>query len=88
VRLTAGKLYVLGLLAFGIITGLAVAKIPALAVVPIPAFTLPLIASLIADLALMPLGRAGRIEPLTMEQRLIGVVGASLVATGVLALLT
>jgi hypothetical protein len=34
----------------------------------------------------MPLGRAGRIEPLTMEQRAIGVVGAALIATGILEL--
>ena len=85
--MSAGKLYVLGLLAFGVLAGLAVARFPALNVLPVPAFTLPLIASLVADLVMMPLGRAGRIEPLTMEQRAIGVVGAALIATGILELL-
>ena len=80
--MSSGKLYVLGLLAFGVLAGLAVARFPALNVLPVPAFTLPLI----ADLVLMPLGRAGRIEPLTMEQRAIGVVGAALIATGILEL--
>jgi hypothetical protein len=83
---SAGKLYVVGLLAFGVLAGLAVARLPALNVLPVPAFPLPLIASLIADLVLMPLGRSGRIEPLTMEQRAIGVVGAALIATGILEL--
>jgi hypothetical protein len=81
---SAGKLYVVGLLAFGVLAGLAVARLPALNVLPVPAFTLPLIASLIADLVLMPLGRSGRIEPLTT--RAIGVVGAALIATGILEL--
>jgi hypothetical protein len=56
--------------------------VPALEVVPVPAFTLPLFASLVIDLVLMRLGRGGRVAPLTMEERGIGVLGSALIALG------
>ena len=83
--MNAGYLLVTALLAFGVLAGIAIAKVPALEVVPVPAFTLPLIASLVADLVLMRLGRAKGIGPLTMEERGIGVLGSALIAFGVAA---
>jgi hypothetical protein len=83
--MNVGRTFVAALLAFGVLAGIAIAKIPALEIVPVPAFTLPLIASLVADLLLMPLGRAGRIAPLTMEERGIGVLGSALIAFGAAA---
>ena len=77
-----GRYFVAALLAFGVVAGVAIAKVPALEAVPVPALTLPLIASLLADLVLMRLARAGRIAPLTMEERGIGVLGSALVALG------
>ena len=83
--MNAARLFVAALLVFGVLAGIAIAKIPALEVVPVPAFTLPLIASLVADLVLMRLGRAKGIAPLTMEERGIGVLGSALMAFGVAA---
>ena len=82
-----GRYFVIGLLAFGLIAGFAVARLPQLQLLPVPALTLPLILSFIVDLALMPFVRDGRVAPLTMEERALGVIGAALVATGVLAVL-
>lgn len=81
-----GRYFVVGLLALGVVTGFAVARIPQLQVLPVPAFTLPLILSFIIDLALMPFVRDGRVEPLRMEERGLGVIGAALIATGVVEL--
>ncbi|HEX8168838.1 MAG TPA: hypothetical protein VF601_24005 [Beijerinckiaceae bacterium] len=83
--MNVGRLFVAALLAFGVLAGIAIAKVPALEVVPVPAFTLPLIASLVIDLVLMRLGRAKGIAPLTMEERGIGVLGSALIAFGVAA---
>ncbi|HEX8663407.1 MAG TPA: hypothetical protein VF744_05195 [Beijerinckiaceae bacterium] len=83
--MTTAHIFVAALLAFGVLAGIAIAKIPALEVVPVPAFVLPLIASLVVDLVLMRLGRAKGIAPLTMEERGIGVLGSALIAFGVAA---
>ena len=83
--MNAGRIFIAVLLAFGVLAGIAIAKVPALEVVPVPAFTLPLIASLVIDLVLMRLGRAKGIAPLTMEERGVGVLGSALIAFGVAA---
>ena len=81
-----GRYFVGGLLLFGVVAGLLVASSPALRNLPIPALIWPLIVALVADLALMPLVRDGRVHPITMEQRAIGVIGSGLIITGILAL--
>ena len=83
--MNAGRIFVAALLAFGVLAGIAIAKVPALEVVPVPAFTLPLVASLAIDLILMRVGRVGRGTPLTVEERGIGVLGSALIAFGVAA---
>ena len=81
-----GRYFVLGLLAFGVIVGLVLARVPQLQALPVPAFTLPLMLSFAVELALMPLVRHGRVQPLSMAERALGVIGAALIATGILEL--
>ena len=81
-----GRYFIVGLLAFGVIVGLALLNFPQLQAIPVAAFTLPLALSFVVDLALMPLSRQGRVAPLTMEQRFIGVLGAALIAIGIVEL--
>ena len=81
-----GRYFVVGLLVSGVAIGFAVARAPQLQLLPVPALTLPLILSFIIDLALMPFVRDGRVEPLKMEERGLGVIGAALIATGIFEL--
>jgi hypothetical protein len=83
-----GRHFIVGLLAFGVVVGLVVAHLPALAALPVPAFTLPLLLSFLVEVALMPFVRDGRVRALTMEERGLGVIGAALIATAILALTT
>jgi hypothetical protein len=80
-----GRYFIVGLLVFGAIVGLVVAGSPRLRDSPIPPFIWPVALALIIDLALLPLARAGRIEPITMNERAIGVIGAAIVITAILA---
>ena len=81
-----GRIFVAGMLAFGVVIGLVVAATPDWRDLPVPPFAWPLIAALVIDIALLPLIRQGRVEPLTMEQRAMGVIGAALIYTVILAL--
>ena len=80
-----GRWFIGGLWAFGLVSGLAVAGSASLRALPIPSLAWPLAAALLADLALMPLAREGRIAPLTMNERAVAVIGAALIHTLVLA---
>jgi hypothetical protein len=82
----AGTWFIVGLLAFGVVSGFVVAASPTLRGLPLPSLVWPLAASFLADLALLPAARAGRIEPITFNQRAIGVVGGTLAHMAVLAL--
>ena len=82
-----GRIYVVGLLAFGIAAGLGIATTPALRALPVPAFAWPLLVSLIVDVALLPLVREERVQPLTMEQRAVGVIGSALIIIAITALI-
>ena len=77
--MTSGRLFILGLLAFGVAAGLVVATVPAARSLPVPSIAWPLVASLLADLALMPLVKEGRVAPITMNERAVGVIGAAIV---------
>lgn len=83
---STGRLFIAGLWAVGLGTGLALARAPESLPLPTPALTVPLVAALLADLALMPAMRAGRIGPVTMTDRALGVIGAGLIALAVSAL--
>ena len=84
--MTSGRLFILGLLAFGVAAGLVVATVPAARSLPVPSIAWPLVASLLADLALMPLVKEGRVAPITMNERAVGVIGSALVIAAFAAL--
>ncbi len=76
--------FIAGLWAFGAVSALAVARVPALGALPVPGLLLPLALSLLVDIATMPLVRQGRLEALTINDRAIGVIGAGLLHTLIL----
>jgi hypothetical protein len=80
-----GRYFIVGLLVFGAIVGLVVAGSPRLRESPIPPAIWPVAVALLLDLALLPLARSGRIEPITMNERAIGVIGAAVIVTAILA---
>ena len=84
--MTSGRLFILGLLAFGVVAGLIALNVPAARALPVPSVAWPFVVALLADLALMPLVRNGRIAPITMNERFVGVLGSALIITALLAL--
>ena len=84
---STGRLFILGLWAVGLGTGLVLAFAPHLLPLPTPILTVPLLAALAADLALMPAARAGWITPITINDRAIGVIGGGVIAIAVSAIL-
>ena len=85
--MTSGRLFILGLLAFGVAARPSVvATVPAARSLPVPSIAWPLVASLLADLALMPLVKEGRVAPITMNERAVGVIGAAIVIAAFAAL--
>jgi hypothetical protein len=79
------RLFVGGLWAVGLVTGLILVRAPDLIPLPTPALSVPLVAALLVDLAMGPLVRAGKAEPLTMTQRAIAVIGAAGIGTAIAA---
>jgi hypothetical protein len=75
------RLFIGGLWALGLLTGLVLVRAPDLIPLPTPALSVPLIAALLVDLAIGPLVRAGRAEPLSMTHRAIAVIGAATIGT-------
>jgi hypothetical protein len=74
------------MLGFGVVAGLLVLTIPQVRSWPVPTIAWPLIVALLVDLALLPLVRDSRVEPLTMNERAAGVIGSALIITAILAL--
>ena len=83
-----GYAFIAGIWVVGALTGLVLGRAPATIPhwVPTPALTVPLVAGFIVDIALRPATERGRIFPLTMNERAIGVIGAALIAAGASAL--
>ena len=81
------RLYIAGLWLVGLVTGLVLMRAPNLAL-PVPALTSPLVAALLIDLLMMvPALRESRLAEITMQDRMIGVIGAGLIATVTTAML-
>jgi hypothetical protein len=78
-----GRLFIAGMAAVGVVTGLLTARLPWLAEYGVAVLAVPLAASLLVDLVTLPMVQRGRLAPLTMEQRFIGVIGAALLALAV-----
>ncbi|HEV2558008.1 MAG TPA: hypothetical protein VGU45_05230 [Microvirga sp.] len=85
--MTINRLYIAGMLAFGVVAGLVIAQVPAVRNSPIPVFVWPLVASFLVDLALMPRAQAGQISPITMTERAVAVVGSAIIILVILELL-
>ena len=83
-----GYFFIGTLWAVGVVTGLVLARGPDLVPLPTPHLMVPLIVGLLLDLAIRPASNAGRIAPITMNERAIGVIGAALVGFGATALVT
>ncbi|HYF54925.1 MAG TPA: hypothetical protein VEA41_11765 [Salinarimonas sp.] len=83
--MSVGRWFVAGIWAFGLASALAVATVPALRSLGVPSLAWPLLAALVTDLALRPAVAAGRIAPVTMNERFVAVIGAALIHTLVLA---
>jgi hypothetical protein len=82
-----GWYFVGGLWAVGLATGIFLARAPDTIPLPTPHFMVPLLVGLLADLALRPATNAGRIEPVSMNERAIAVTGAAIIGYGATALL-
>jgi hypothetical protein len=80
-----GRYFILGLWVFGAAAGLVAAASPTVRAWPIPTLVWPLLAALAVDLALMPLAKQGHVEPLTMNERALAVIGSALIMTLILA---
>jgi hypothetical protein len=74
-----GYLFIAALWVVGLVTGIVLARSPDSIPLPTPHLMVPLIVALIVDLAIRPASTAGRIAPVTMNARAIGVIGAALV---------
>jgi hypothetical protein len=81
-----GRIYIAGMLAFGVVAGLVIALNPNLRDLPIPVFIWPVVLSFLVDLVLMPRAQAGQISPITMTERGIAVIGSALIIIVIMAL--
>ncbi|HEX2552077.1 MAG TPA: hypothetical protein VHL98_00150 [Microvirga sp.] len=84
--IAVGRYFVIGMLAFGVLAGLVLANVHALRDLPVPAIVWPILVGLVIDLILQAYAREGRVEPLTMNERAFGIIGAGLIITGIVAL--
>ncbi len=84
--MTVSRLYIAGMLAFGLVAGLVLAAAPAARDV-MPVLIWPLLVSFLVDLVLMRRAQAGQTVPITMTQRAVAVVGSSLVILLVIELM-
>jgi hypothetical protein len=83
-----GHVFIAGLWAVGLATGVVLARAPDLVPLPTPHLMVPLIVGLIVDLAIRPASNAGRIEPISMNERAIAVIGAALIGFATTAFLS
>jgi hypothetical protein len=81
-----GRLFIAGLWALGLLSGLVITRFPDLIPLPTPYFSVPLIAALLVDLLMRSRIEAGQVDPITMNERAVAVIGASLIGLGAAAL--
>jgi len=79
-------LYIVAMLVSGVVIGLIASGNPALREAAVPPVTWPLGLSLLFDLVIGQAVVRGKAEPLTMNDRAIGVIGAGLIISIILAL--
>ncbi|GEO13114.1 hypothetical protein [Microvirga aerophila] len=76
------------MLVAGIVIGLAAAQQPAWREAVITPAAWPFLVSLVVDIAIGQAAAQGKAEPLTMGDRFVGVIGAGLIVTAILAFST
>lgn len=84
--MTIGRIYIAGMLVFGLVVGLVTTAVPDVRAWAVPVFVWPLVVSFIVDLALMRRAGPGQVSPITMAERAIGVIGSALIITVILEL--
>ncbi|WP_230530664.1 hypothetical protein [Microvirga roseola] len=77
-------LYLVAMLVSGIAIGLFVADRPDLQDAVMPPAAWPFLVSLVLDVLIMQAASRGKAEPLTMGDRLTGVIGAGLIVIAIL----
>lgn len=82
----ARLLYIAAVLVSGIAVGFLVRLNPDWRQLPLPPVVWPLAVSLVVDVIIGQMAARGRAEPLTMNDRLIAVIGAGLIVTLMTAL--
>jgi hypothetical protein len=78
-------LYFAIMLVSGVMIGLAVLRQPTWREAAITPAAWPFVVSLVVDLAIGQAAAQGKAEPLTMGDRFVGVLGAGLIVTAILA---
>lgn len=81
-----GRLYIIVMLAFGLVAGLVLASQPAWRDAPVPSVVWAIVFGLALDLLIQWRAAQGRAVPLTMNERAIGIIGAGLIITVIVAL--
>jgi hypothetical protein len=78
--------YIIAVLISGIAVGLLILQQPHLQQAAVPPAAWPFAVSLVLDLAIGQLAAQGRVQPLTMGDRFVAVIGAGLIVTVMVAL--
>jgi len=78
-------LYIAAMLVSGAVIGLIAAQRPAWQEAAITPAAWPFVVSLVIDIAIGQAAARGRAEPLTMGDRFVGVLGAGLIVTAIIA---
>ncbi|MBO1904549.1 hypothetical protein KHP60_06055 [Microvirga sp. 3-52] len=78
--------YIIAVLISGIAAGLLILQQPHLQQAAVPPAAWPFAVSLVLDLAIGQLAAQGRVQPLTMGDRFVAVIGAGLIVTVMVAL--
>jgi hypothetical protein len=81
-----GRLFIIVMLAFGLVAGLVLANQPAWRDGPVPSVVWAILFGLALDLVIQWRAAQGRAVPLTMNERAIGIIGAGLIITVIVAL--
>ena len=81
-----GRLFIIVMLAFGLVAGLVLANQPAWREGPVPSVVWAILFGLALDLVIQWRAAQGRAVPLTMNERAIGIIGAGLIITVIVAL--
>lgn len=78
--MSTGRLFIAGLWAVGLLTGILIARVPDTLPLPMPYFLVPLFAGLAVELAMRRPIQSGQLAELTAGERAIGVLGGAVIS--------